>query len=68
MESDIDGRPISRIFRSVVYQRAKGDIQTIPFGTQLDVYNEGYEWLSHSLGAIDSSECDNQVRINVGNN
>ena len=52
VESDIDGRPISRIYRNVVYQRAKGDIQSIPFGTQLNVYEEGYEWLSHSLGAI----------------
>ena len=67
VESDIDGRPISRIYRNVVYQRAKGDIQSIPFGTQLNVYEEGYEWLSHSLGAINSSECDNQIKVKVGN-
>ena len=67
VESDIDGRPISRIYRNVVYQRAKGDIQSVPFGTQLDVYKEGYEWLSHSLGAINSSECNDQIKINVGN-
>ena len=49
IESDLDGRPISRIFRSVVYQRAKGMVDTTPFGTQLDVYRVGYEWMSHSL-------------------
>ncbi len=52
IESDLDGRPISRIFRSVVYQRAKGMVDTTPFGTQLDVYRVGYEWMSHSLNAI----------------
>ena len=31
VESDIDGRPIGRIFRSLVYQRAKGDVDTTPF-------------------------------------
>ena len=37
IESDIDGRPINRIFRSVVYQRSKGALDTVPFGTQFDV-------------------------------
>lgn len=31
VESDTDGRPISRIFRSVVYQRAKEQISSTPF-------------------------------------
>ena len=41
IESDIDGRPINRIDRSTVYQRAKKENDTMPFGTQLDVYSEG---------------------------
>lgn len=49
VESDIDGRPISREFRSLVYQRAKGDRDTRPFGTLFDVYGDGYEWINHSL-------------------
>jgi hypothetical protein len=40
VESDIDGTPINRIFRSVVYQRAKRELDTIPFGTEFDVYLE----------------------------
>lgn len=43
IESDMDGRPINRIFRSVVYQRSKGELDTVPFGTQFDVYKPGYE-------------------------
>jgi glutamate synthase domain-containing protein 2 len=49
VESNNDGRPFSRNDRSVVYQRAKGDLDTLPFGTQKDVYAPGYEWINHSL-------------------
>ncbi len=49
VESDIDGRPINREFRALVYQRAKGSNDTRPFGTQFDVYRSGYEWVNHSL-------------------
>src|SRR3954462_11767980 len=48
VESDTDGSPINRNERSVIYQRAKKQIDTIPFGTQLNVYSEGYEWMTHS--------------------
>ena len=41
VESDTDGAPINRNERSVIYQRSKKQIDTIPFGTQLDVYAEG---------------------------
>ena len=40
VETNHDGKPISREYRSIVYQRAKGDSQTLPFGTQRDVYAE----------------------------
>lgn len=49
IESDIDGAPVNRETRSVVYQRAKQMTDTLPFGTQRNVYSEGYEWISHSL-------------------
>jgi glutamate synthase domain-containing protein 2 len=49
VESNSDGRPFSRNERSLVYQRAKGALDTQPFGTQRDVYAAGYEWINHSL-------------------
>ncbi|MES2855002.1 MAG: FMN-binding glutamate synthase family protein, partial [Bdellovibrionota bacterium] len=49
IESETDGAPVPRETRSVVYQRAKLQTDTLPFGTQRDVYSEGYEWLSHSM-------------------
>ena len=51
IESNTDGKPFDREQRSVVYQRAKGVNDTTPFGTQLDVYEPGYEWIDHSLRA-----------------
>jgi len=49
VESDTNGAPVSRDFRSLVYQRAKGDRDTRPFGTIFDVYRDGCEWINHSL-------------------
>ncbi len=49
IESNSSGRPFSREERSVIYQRAKNVRDTIPFGTQKDLYQTGYEWVNHSL-------------------
>ena len=49
IESDSEAAPFSRQQRSLVYQRAKGDSDKRPFGTQLDVSSIGYEWINHSL-------------------
>ncbi len=49
VESNSDGTPFSREERSVVYQRAKKQLDTLPFGTQRDVYDTGYEWVNHSI-------------------
>ncbi len=49
IESDGDSLIFSREQRSLVYQRAKNQLQTIPFGTQQDVYSSGYSFFSHSL-------------------
>lgn len=67
IESDIDGRPVSRIDRSTIYQRAKKQMDTMPFGTQLDVYQEGYEWLSHSISPLDFHSLNHDPRILIGN-
>lgn len=56
IESDLDGTPINREKRSIVYQRAKEEIETIPFGTQHDVYAKGYEFVRHSLFPTDHHE------------
>lgn len=51
VETDTEGRPLNRILRSLVYRRAKGENDTEPFGTQMDLYHSGYEWMEHSMYA-----------------
>ena len=66
IETDTSGAPISRMFRSIVYQRAKNSRETVPFGTQLDTYKDGYEWIGHSLSAREVEDMDEDPRITVG--
>src|SRR5262249_2719384 len=49
LESEKDGTPFSRDKRALVYQRAKQALDKRPFGTQYDVYADGFEWLHHSI-------------------
>jgi len=67
IESDIDGRPLNRIDRSTVYQRAKQDNDTMAFGTQNDVYAPGYEWMCHSIAPKSFSTLDHDPRVLIGN-
>lgn len=66
IESDIDGVPINRQLRSVVYRRSKKLMSTIPFGTKVDVYKAGYEWIGHSLKALKSHDLEQSPRIIIG--
>lgn len=67
VESDTDGRPINRIDRSTIYQRAKKELDTMPFGTQFNVYDEGYEWMTHSIAPKDFHKLNHDPRVIVGN-
>ncbi|WP_246840514.1 FMN-binding glutamate synthase family protein [Lacimicrobium sp. SS2-24] len=66
VESDLDGTPISRMFRSIVYQRAKGVLDSLPYGTRLDTYTEGYEWIGHSIAALNIKHLDPHPRVLIG--
>jgi glutamate synthase domain-containing protein 2 len=66
IESDNEAAPFSRQQRSLVYQRAKGDPDKRPFGTQLDVHQEGFEWLNHSLAPTTLASHDFRVTIGTG--
>lgn len=66
VESDTDGTPLNRNERSVVYQRAKKQVDTTPFGTQLNVYAEGYEWMAHSVTPKDFHRLDHHPRVRIG--
>lgn len=66
VETDTEGKPINRLFRSVIYQRAKKETSTSPFGTQWDVYRSGYEWIDHSIYAANPYDLESEQRVIVG--
>ncbi|HEU4716636.1 MAG TPA: FMN-binding glutamate synthase family protein [Bacteroidia bacterium] len=66
IESDTDGTPFNRMSRSVVYQRSKKVTDTTPFGTQLNVYETGYEWLNHSIAPLSAHDLEENPRVIVG--
>jgi len=63
-ESEKDGMPFSRDTRALVYQRAKMVLDKRPFGTQEDVYRDGYEWMHHSMAP--KPNATQQFRIIIG--
>ena len=66
IENDSEAAPFSRQQRSLVYQRAKGDSDKRPFGTQLDVGALGYEWINHSL--TPTALATHDFRVTIGAN
>lgn len=63
IEGDKDQNPFSREQRSLVYQRAKGAEDKRPFGTQENVYEAGYGWLTHSVAPVQFDDFDFRVQI-----
>lgn len=64
VENDLEGRPFNRQERSLVYARAKGELDSHPMGTELDVYSSEYEWLGHSIAP--NNDCSEIWRLRIG--
>lgn len=64
VENDTDGKPIDRNHRAYIYSRAKLQGQTHPFGTELDVNEEFYSFMKHSI--YTAEVLDTPPRIQVG--
>ncbi|PQA48547.1 FMN-binding glutamate synthase family protein [Amnimonas aquatica] len=67
LESDTEHIPFSRNQRALVYQRAKNTVDKRPFGTLINVYEEHYEWINHSVNVQHIKDCDFRVMIGEGN-
>lgn len=63
-ESDSDELPFSRNQRAMVYQRAKDSQAKKSFGTELNLYDESYAWVNHSIATTKIE--DNNFRTTVG--
>ncbi|HEY2658213.1 MAG TPA: FMN-binding glutamate synthase family protein [Caulobacteraceae bacterium] len=64
-EADEEAAPFTRSQRSLVYERAKGMTGEHPFGTLLDVYRDGYEFIGHSTCPAPRMDPDT-FRVTVG--
>jgi glutamate synthase domain-containing protein 2 len=65
IEADEEAAPFSRSQRSLVYERAKGMTGEHPFGTLLDAYREGYEFIGHSMSPARPAD-PASFRITIG--
>ncbi len=63
-EDEKHGMPFSRDKRAIVYQRAKLVLDKRPFGTNYDVYADGFEWMDHSLAPLPVSS--EPFRVSIG--
>jgi len=65
LEADDEKLPFARSQRSLVYARAKNVASEKAFGTLLDVYQDGYEFIGHSTRPTAVAD-PNSFRISVG--
>lgn len=63
VETNSEGKPFSRENRSLIYQRAKKVTDTLPFGTQKNLYEIGYEWVNHSIAPQICEESEMTVKV-----
>lgn len=63
VENNTDGTPFTRNQRSFVYKRSKKSLETHPFGTEIDVYRDAYEWAPHSIYAKEVMEEPPKIKI-----
>lgn len=66
IETDTEENPFSRQQRAIVYQRSKNVMDKRPFGTQMDVYADDYEWINHSLAPAKIDSHDFRITIGAG--
>ena len=64
VERRTDGRPISKNKRAVIYQRSKNLGATNAFGTEENIYSEGYEFIIQSL--YPSYVLEEEPRVLIG--
>ena len=65
IEGDIEKLPFSKNQRALVYARAKNEDADKPFGTLLDVYGNGFEFIGHAITPAKPSD-PASFRITIG--
>jgi glutamate synthase domain-containing protein 2 len=62
--NNVEERPFSREHRSLIYRRSKGANDTLPFGTEHNILEEGYRSSIHSINAKEVAE--EHIRVVFG--
>jgi glutamate synthase domain-containing protein 2 len=62
--NNVEEKPFSRERRNLIYRRAKGADDTLPFGTEQDIVAEGYHSLAHSM--LPTEVSDENLRVTFG--
>ncbi|KAF1054444.1 MAG: Glutamate synthase [NADPH] large chain [Stenotrophomonas maltophilia] len=65
LEGDQEALPFSRAQRGLVYARAKQETADKPFGTLIDVYQAGFEFIAHSIRPAPLAD-PSTFRVTVG--
>ena len=65
IEGDDDAAPFARAQRSLVYMRAKGEMGEHPFGTLMDAYGTGFEFIGHSTRPLRAAD-PKSFRVEIG--
>ncbi len=63
IESNLSAKPFNREQRELVYDRADQTIDTLPFGTQRDVRELGFDWLNHSMSPKVVPESESRILV-----
>ena len=64
VEGDLEGFPFNHDERALVYARAKGQLDSHPMGTELDVYSNEYRWIGHSI--VPNDQAPAEWRVDIG--
>ena len=65
-EEDDAELPYSRNQRAMVYQRAKSEFATRPFGSIEAMYDEDFSWLNHSISPVEIQASDFPTKVGEG--
>lgn len=64
VEDDLHGTPYPYQARNLIHARARGEVDTHPFGTERDLEEPTYHWVSHSV--TPAAEPEAHPRVEVG--
>lgn len=60
---DLEEKPFNREQRNIVYERSKNALDTMPFGSNVDMDAIGYTWIAHSITPVHPKDVEPRITI-----